>query len=174
MTIEPTADEIERVETAIRRTFRELNPSWTSIARAAILAMDRRSSPPAPAVAVKPLDWARGWMNAEAASILGPYKITYRRDGSFEWIIGEHNVWAPSWDAAMAAAQADYEQRIRSALVEPAPAVAVGELDDKWKRACAAQSRKLQYVLCIPGVKEALDELEWETWSRRHSHGARP
>lgn len=87
MTIEPTADEIERVETAIRRTFRELNPSWTSIARAAILAMDRRAAP---------------------------------------------------------------------------PAVAVGELDDKWKRACAAQSRKLQYVLCIPGVKEALDELKWE------------
>jgi hypothetical protein len=32
--------------------------------------------------------------------------------------------------------------------------------DDTWKIAFAAQTRKLQHVLHIPGVKEALAELE--------------
>lgn len=34
------------------------------------------------------------------------------------------------------------------------------EVEDSWKLAFAAQSRKLQHVLHIPGVKEALAELE--------------
>jgi len=40
----------------------------------------------------------------------------------------------------------------------PAPTVS-GEAD--WKRAFAAQSRKLQAVLHIPGVKEELASLDW-------------
>lgn len=67
---------------------------------------------------VKPLEWTRGWMAAEAQSALGIYRITYERDGTFRWIIGEHRGFASSWDAAKAAAQSDFEARILSAFVE--------------------------------------------------------
>lgn len=39
-------------------------------------------------------------------------------------------------------------------------AKAFPEIEDSWKFAFAAQSRKLQHVLHTPGVKEALAELE--------------
>lgn len=37
--------------------------------------------------------------------------------------------------------------------------------DDCWKRAFAAQSRKLQAVLHLPGVRQTLNELNWDGWS---------
>lgn len=81
------------------------------------------------AVKVKPLEWVRGWMNAEAQTDIGLYQIAYRRDGSFEWCFGIKKEWASSWDAAKEAAQADYERRILAALEPAEPAT---DAERKW------------------------------------------
>ena len=134
--IEPTADEIERVSSAIVLDARNYKSSPRTMARAAILAMDRRASP-----AAEPVAWRK-----RRPPRVGGYGYTERATIRDRWLREGQAV------------EAVYAS-------PPAPAVVVGEPDDKWKRACAAQSRKLQHVLCIPGVKEALTELEWETWT---------
>lgn len=112
------------------------NEPFPEAQRAEILAMDRRASPPAPAVAVKLLEWKQledgryssgvrpGYFTAEHYTLIVQMTGEYRIDvGRFTFL----RRFFTDLDAAKAAAQADYEQRIRSALVEPAPAVAVPE-----------------------------------------------
>jgi hypothetical protein len=77
-----------------------------------------------PSVVVKALEWeesANGnrW---SAPSVLGEYRIyTYSRSGTVELSCGPSIIIAEceSIEAAKAAAQADYEQRIRSTLATP-------------------------------------------------------
>jgi hypothetical protein len=58
-----------------------------------------------------------------------------------------------------AATLADEVVRLRAALSAARLPASPGEPD--WKRAFSAQSRKLEAVLHIPGVREALAELHW-------------
>lgn len=113
------------------------------------------SAPKAEAVAVKPLEWVRGWMEAEAETEVGLYKIRYRRDGSFEWSIGTFKRWSSSWDSAIAAAQADYAARILSAIdTSPVPALtdeAVERVTHRHKK------RGSEYVLIGIGKMQASD-----------------
>jgi hypothetical protein len=175
-TIEPSADEIERVRRALVEVVYTSGDMLRDQAVAAILATDRRAvvvgepvawrwqfedspwsfgsekpnfqrrigsegmspdrmeplyaSPPAPAVAFKPLVWRTvddgrysggirpGSYRAENYSIAldaaGGYQLD---DGRFTFM----RTTFADLEAAKAAAQADYEQRIRLALVEPAP-----------------------------------------------------
>lgn len=90
------------------------------------------ASPPAPAVAVKPLDWTRRLTDAgesweQAGTDYGAYVAT-----ESAWGLQVKPMADIAWldaDDPKAAAQADYDRR-RSALVEPAPAVAAPE---GWK-----------------------------------------
>jgi hypothetical protein len=102
------------------------------------------ASPPTPAVAVKPLEWGpypnpvfNDPANVAVANIEFKHVYQVQRDpwgpGYIAYLAPKHGtLWWESkghetLDAAKAAAQADYEQRIRSALVGPMPAVAVPE-----------------------------------------------
>ncbi|KFL28179.1 hypothetical protein JP74_02930 [Devosia sp. 17-2-E-8] len=103
------------------------------------IAKDEILALPAPAlsraegqepVAVKPLEWTGPDVNGDrhARSILAVYTIR-KQQGSMGFWLTEVGGYHSSIDKAKAAAQADYEQRIRSALVKaPAPAV-----PDGWK-----------------------------------------
>lgn len=83
---------------------------------AAIEATARREQGP---VKVKPLEWERAWMEAVAHTPIGTYSITYRRDGTFDLEMPDKSKrWNASWGSATTSAQADYEARIRAALVE--------------------------------------------------------
>ncbi|WP_312418293.1 hypothetical protein [Shinella sp.] len=75
------------------------------------------------AVGVKALEWSTNWGIVKAETPIGHYYIEARRDGGFDLRL-EYvwSVWASGSKMAKAAAQADYEQRIRSALVD-VPAV---------------------------------------------------
>ena len=180
--LEPTAEEIERVAEVIVEKVPTLT-LWIAriIARAAILAMDRRASPAANAEA-KVFGWARGVNQPSTPHDPAEYDIDFvygddepAGDGWFpvyasppapavavkplEWIIqpyyweamtpfGRYGAWESEsnpglsyWKApedvarrevsgdlmaAKAAAQKHYGKLV-SALVEPAPAVAVGD-----------------------------------------------
>ncbi|WP_336801694.1 hypothetical protein [Kaistia sp. MMO-174] len=97
-------------------------------------AWNRRASPAAPTVAIKPLEWTQRPPPAHdhepfvywAAGIGGHYKV--EPDGTL-WMAHDAFVWEQygSQKEAKAAAQADHDRRA-SALVEPAPAVAVPEV----------------------------------------------
>lgn len=72
-------------------------------------------------VAVKPLEWRGSWGTHSADTELGAYEIKPRYDGAADWFAPDQRKhWAPSATEAKAAAQADYEARIRSALALPA------------------------------------------------------
>lgn len=89
-------------------------------------AWNRRASTSHEAVAVRELEWVEDVAETE----LGSYWVTRGFDGvyrlSHSWARPEERLTKHSTNkAAKAAAQADYESRIRSAL-RPAPAPAVG------------------------------------------------
>lgn len=115
------------------------------IVTARIAALEEQLAASTGAVKVKALEWTRGWMSAEAQTEIGQYTITYRRDGSFEWGIGILKGWASSWDEAKAAAQADFERRILSAL----EATPTAELETENLRLKAAITES-QKILCGP------------------------
>lgn len=70
---------------------------------------------------VKALEWSTNWGTIKAETPIGHYFIEARRDGSFDCRLENvWKTWASSSDAAKAAAQADYERRILSALAKPA------------------------------------------------------
>lgn len=81
---------------------------------------------PAVQVTVKPLEWievrAGNYYEARVIGIL--YSVRLGSDGIARWQAGHMGEWreANTLEAALAAAQADYEARIRSALtIAPAP-----------------------------------------------------
>lgn len=80
--------------------------------------------PAAEPVAIRALEWAQDGDTLVANSIVGRHQV-FENDGQIWWSIG--HLWFgdnATLEAAKAAAQADYEARIRSALVaSPAPAV---------------------------------------------------
>lgn len=113
-----------------------MRDDYRSCARVAIAAL------PAPDVAVKPLVWS-GEFHDEADTPWGSYNIQDRRAGPdedyewFGWSFTSRGDWdesEESWatkDQAQAAAQADYMQRILSALDMTTPPVSVGEAADR-------------------------------------------
>lgn len=84
---------------------------------------------PAVQVVVKPLEWVeiRSGQYFEARVIGILYSVRLGSDGVVRWQAGHMGTWheAPTIEAAKAAAQADYEARIRSAMTnQPSPDVA--------------------------------------------------
>jgi hypothetical protein len=80
-------------------------------------------------VEVKGMEWSTGWGSIKAETPIGHYFIDDNRDGGFKVRLEDTwSSWASNSEAAKAAAQADYERRIRSCLsVEPAGVEPVGE-----------------------------------------------
>lgn len=81
---------------------------------------------PRDAVRVKPLEWGKfGQECIRAESVLGRYEIMWGfHNGQTSLDVPSPrrtHTWHPSREAAKAAAQADYEARILSALALPAP-----------------------------------------------------
>jgi cytochrome c553 len=108
-------------------------------------------------VEVKPLEWRPSETDAElATTVIGEYSVFVNVDderGEW-WEAWRERAYLSAWateDEAKAAAEADYEQRIRSALIQPTPAEAEGVCQvchgtgftgsgDRTKE-CACQSR---------------------------------
>lgn len=70
-------------------------------------------------VKFKPLVWHGPDIHEEyyARSIIGNFNISCARHDGYRWCMGE---WHPTLDAAKAAAQADYESRLRSTILSQA------------------------------------------------------
>lgn len=76
-----------------------------------------RAAPVEPGAKVKGLEWSTGWGDRTAVTPFGEFRIHTRTDGNFDWFgPGNRKYWASSEGQAKAAAQADYERRILSAL----------------------------------------------------------
>lgn len=86
---------------------------------------------PAAEVAVKPLEWVEirpgQYFEARVIGIL--YSVRLGTDGIVRWQAGHMGTWheAPTIEASKAAAQADYEARILSALDVTSPKETVAE-----------------------------------------------
>lgn len=108
--------------------MRGIKPSALQSAIMSALATTEPSKPVAEAVKVKPLEWDApdSWSWNLAKTVLGTYVVRPCLATNFagQFLMcrpgDEDSVLFPSEDAAKAAAQADYEQRILSAL-EPKP-----------------------------------------------------
>lgn len=117
----------------------------------------RLSRAPIEAVAVKPLEWrlsniADSWT---ADHPYGEYSIVRDHRASVETTHGWFNrgrwIWVGSLEAAKAASQADYEQRIRSALVAH-PLPQGGDTDELVERRLAAYRDTVDRVWQALGV----------------------
>lgn len=103
------------------------NPKWL-VAHAAELAYAlqslRSSIPGGVGVKVKKLKWQTltpGFSLQRSACLLGDYRVWEDADGAWEWALNDEkhsDGCEETPDAAKAAAQADYERRILSALTE--------------------------------------------------------
>lgn len=109
---------------------------------------------PAMQVAVKPLEWVEiregQYFEARVIGIL--YSVRLGSDGVVRWQAGHLGTWheVNSIEAAKAAAQADYEARIRSALTaQPSPDVAalVAERDELRAKLGAAMDALGYYAV---------------------------
>lgn len=96
---------------------------------------------PAMQVAVKPLEWVEirhgQYFEARVIGIL--YSVRLGTDAIARWQAGHMGTWrdAPTIEAAKAAAQADYDARIRSALTaQPSP-------DEHYDDYCIGQFAKM-------------------------------
>ncbi|MGQ3080640.1 MULTISPECIES: hypothetical protein [Rhizobium/Agrobacterium group] len=90
---------------------------------------------PAPSVAVKDLEWSprndQPQYEVCADTPFGRYKTSNKGEYGFGWMQPRQTVWSgflPTLEEAKAAAQADYEARIRSALSAQVQDVAVAEI----------------------------------------------
>lgn len=91
---------------------------------------------------VKALEWSTNWGTIKAETPIGHYFVEARRDGSFDCRLENvWKTWASSSDAAKAAAQADYERRVLSALAEPA-----GEAEKDEIPIAADENREVDWV----------------------------
>lgn len=104
-------------------------------------------APKAEAVTVKPLEWGEtSYGNPEVTTIVGVYRINESMAGGWSVVAGklilktsDGRVNFPTKDAAKAAAQADYEARILSAIdTSPVPALT----DEAVYRAVRAHDRE--------------------------------
>lgn len=116
-----TAEELERLEHSQTRGLYELGrvKSFIHGFRAIPLYLTSPINPVPAGVGVKKLEWInedQRW--AEAPSLVGLYRIGVGDDGVYWFLSGtQKRHRCESISAAKAAAQADYETRIRSALV---------------------------------------------------------
>lgn len=98
-------------------------------------------------VEVKPLEWveirANQFFEARVIGIL--YSVRLGTDGVIRWQAGHMGTWfeADTLEDAKAAAQADYDARILSAL-EPAPEVALGPIAGLLPDAIAAAEKAMR------------------------------
>lgn len=97
---------------------------------AALAASPAPAVPVEPVVKVKPLEWRDGYRDhrctiVQAGSL--PFYQIRKLDGLIWLDVDNHQTIYPTVEEAKAAAQADYETRIRSALVVTPPAPAVGD-----------------------------------------------
>lgn len=101
---------------------------WARAAEAALASSTSPASAPGSGVRVKPLEWEQpepDWWDVYDRALQIGYAVNQRRDGSVRLRVpGETSfaIFAGSVEEAKAAAQADFEQRIRSALdASPSP-----------------------------------------------------
>lgn len=140
----------------------------------AIAAWNRRAIP-AVQVAVKPLKWVEirpdQYFESRVIGIL--YSVRLGTDGVARWQAGHMGTWheAPTIEAAKAAAQVEYEARIRSALtVAPAPDAALVEALVEALRVNLTFSEKIAEAADIDLDETALSVLiqpRGETVARR-------
>jgi hypothetical protein len=137
----------------------------------AIEAWNRRASlPEAPAVpVVKALEWRNGYRDENVtivqASFGGLYQVRTRRDGIWlDWPDRRASVQFDTLDAAKAAAQADFETRIRSAILS-SPPVKAAAVDGDICRAAAALLNNL-WGTTYSGIRTH-DE-NWAEFERRY------
>lgn len=120
-----------------------------------------RAAPPAAEAVVKPLEWKTAAPNCEEAeSSIGEYSI--ERDPDEQMTVFPWSTWGPddmvghfdTLEAAKAAAQADYDARIRSALVAPA------SLPDGWVDEAVSVVKELQFALVCNdlGIRDRADQ----------------
>jgi len=112
------------------------------------------AAPPAPAqpVAIKPLEWVKsknsdvGHWHADT-SAFECYEVWAELDGKSRWYAPYMNagVTVENLEAAKAAAQADYEARIRSALLDPVKPV---DVDAAYERAAKVAESKMYDFGC--------------------------
>lgn len=98
-------------------------PRWDNGAEIAAAILSLSPSPTGGLVAVKPLEWRGPYgTTSSAGTIIGGYEV-WKHPRNDSWVMqkGFSDTFHPTEEAAKAAAQADYEARIRSALVLPAP-----------------------------------------------------
>ena len=122
MNVDDLAQEIRRVDGSNSLGAGALAEKLMPFLTAALAAS------PAEPVAVKPLKWRKPTDHpqddddavAVAPGLGGQYSITKESDHALLWDAEDNFVWTqhPSVKDAKAAAQADYERRIRSALVQ--------------------------------------------------------
>lgn len=122
-------------------------------APAVAAAILRMAGVPRAEVAVKPLVWEDRGATVDhqfkATTAIGVYYIERSKAGLFNW-------WTPALRgkievktlvSAKAAAQDDYDARIRSALVDvPAPAIAAPDLRETVKALCEALGAADRYI----------------------------
>jgi hypothetical protein len=105
------------------RYIEDSKPAWAAAARKAV-AEARTAARPDAGCAVKALEWVRrGDTLSRAECVLGYYRVWTHHEADNKWFwnldsITNHQNTVDSEAAAKAAAQADYEARIRSALLE--------------------------------------------------------
>jgi hypothetical protein len=128
---EPTPWQIERSNGRLRPVF---TGEWVEERLACVGAGLAALPAVSPGVSIKPLVWvdfegkgakAQAWNEANYMIQLwsdGRYEISASYPGYSTFIHGTDR-WYPTLEAAKAAAQADYERRIRAALDTPAPAL---------------------------------------------------
>jgi hypothetical protein len=121
--LEPLSELVDAVEAYHKAIYRTaIDPHTLSAARAALEALTRAGQEPV-AVKVKPLEWEGDYTTHAKTSFAPQYRISFRADGMFEaYNLDGGFIGSPhsTYEAAKAAAQADYEKRILSAL-EAAP-----------------------------------------------------
>lgn len=151
-----------------QRGFGPDDVTWCEV-KADVLEMIRAFTPPTQpvAVSVKPLEWESdrdtddGEIVQDAETSIGRYIAS--KSG---WFLQGGSGWnrAANKTAAKAAAQADYEQRIRSAIViEPAQPDAYRQGAEEMREACA---RAVQDWVNRPNDCEALGFMDPETGAR--------
>lgn len=123
-----------------------------------VTAWNLRSSPSCGS-GVKKLVWAKTWSGCSASSAVGTYSVKPRKtDDGYDVFLASGavsiwNTWASSEERGIAAAQADFDQRIKSAL-EPAEGEAAA-----WQRKNPGLGWQPVNVEDIPHYRSAGQEI---------------
>jgi len=131
---------------------------------AAALAADAKGAGP---VAVKPLEWNGPDCDGEHWASREKYVVLASNEDGY-WLSGVGGFF-PTVEAAKAAAQADFEQRIRSAIIDAPAALGAGPTPDGWQPIETAPRDGNEIILGGPGWSHAGF---WDNGAECHRAGA--